>query len=190
MNQAFKKQGLTLVELILAILLLNVVLLGGISLEMGVRRIFYSSSSDAAQFNEISAIMAFITKDINRGVGWLGQLAYMSVMVDGLPTWEIRVDSNGNGIADAGDVIVGYQFDNISHQLRYYPNVNIKSNYSILSSQVESFGIDAPNDSTGFVTGVSRIYLRLRRDPSQNKSYTNPELDMESAAQYRSQSVT
>ena len=69
MRPAYKRRGLTLVELVLALLLLSVVILTGVSMELGMRRIFSSADTEAQLLQEAAPIMALVTKVINRGIG-------------------------------------------------------------------------------------------------------------------------
>ena len=169
---------MTLVELILALLLLNVVILTGISMELGMRRIYTSTDVEAQLLAEAAPIIALVTKDINRAFGDSGSAAFIA----GGNTYSLRNnDSNFNGRADSFDKWAAYRFIPGTHQLLYYPD-NSSGTNEVLSNKVMSFTIDAAQLPTA---GTLTVTLTLRKDPSSAPGYTNPEISVNSAAQLR-----
>jgi hypothetical protein len=187
MNRGCKKsQGMTLVELILAVILLNVVILTGISIELGVRRLFVSSDLEIQLLNEAGPILTMATKAVNRGIGSPMDLYYSTIAIGGHPTQRIRIDSNANFIADGNDLWVAFRFHDTNsagsqYQLWYYPNDQSPGTFYVLSDKVVNFDISVPSD------GVSTITLVLRLDPAlPAEAMTNPEITIQTRAQYRS----
>lgn len=189
MNRKSKIEGMTLLELILAVLLLNVVILTGISMELGLRRIYRSTDLEIQLLDEASPILAMVTKDINRGMGaWaLGypNWPYASSTVAGsYDEFRFRLDSriSPDGMFGTGDMWVGYRWITggaDQYQLQYYPDA-FGSDYEVLSHRVTAFSVIPPA-----ADGTSNIILELRRDPSAAAGYTNPQVNLESSAQYR-----
>lgn len=182
----FKKSGLTLVELILAVLLLNVVLMVGLSIELGVRRIFLTTDSEIVLLNEGGPIMDFVARDIGRGIGTSSDLPLSTVSLGGgNPTFRIRWDSNANGRADAADIWVAYRYINAGgnqYQLWYYPDAS-DATHDVLSDKVINFTVGA------ITNGVSTVTLQVRLDPSIAVSMANPEITLTTIVQYESLSI-
>ena len=182
-----KKRGLTLVELVLALLLLSVVIMTGVSMELGMRRIFSSADTEAQLLQEAAPITALVSKVINRGIGQNFSYPLVAIVNANEGQFTIRVDSNNNGMADAGDVWVYLRFLNnsggIQHQLRYYSD-STSASYQLLSQRVIFFNITNPVD------GFSNITLTLRRDPDNPVNLTNPEVTIQTNAQYREFSLS
>jgi hypothetical protein len=188
MTQQFRydKKAMTLVELILAIILLNIIILTGLSMELGIRRIFSSTDTEAQLLAEAVPIMTMVAKDINQAIGDvvvpLADYPYDYVSGGGESQHWIRKDVNGNGLADAGDTFVVYRYRDNSwvppYTLDYCPDIGIGS-YSLLSDRVTQFSIAAP------VNGTSNISLTLRKNASLAANYTNPQITLNTSAQYR-----
>ena len=189
MRPAYKRRGLTLVELVLALLLLSVVILTGVSMELGMRRIFSSADTEAQLLQEAAPITALVSKVINRGIGQNISYPLVAIVNANEGQFTIRVDSNNNGMADAGDVWVYFRFLNnsggIQHQLRYYPD-NTSASYQLLSQRVIFFNITNPDPVNAF----SNITLILRKDPDNPANLTNPEVTIQTKAQYREFSIS
>jgi hypothetical protein len=190
MRQAFKAKGLTLVELVLSLLLLSVVILTGVSMELGTRRIFSSTDTEAQLLQEATPIMALVSKIINRGIGQQVSNPPLTITSNSSQRlFSIRIDSNNNSRADANDIWVNLSFLNNSggvvHQLWYYPNRANSSNYTVLSRRVIFFDITNPvND------GYSNVTLTLRRDPDNPVNSTNQEVTVQTSVQYLESSVS
>ena len=186
------KNGMSLVELILAILLLNVVILTGISMELGLRRIYTSTDVESQLLGETAPIIAMITKDINRGIGDSTNppvsYPYDTTCVASAgsdPVFCIHADSSGDGIYDPmTDKEVAYRFHPSANELWYYMDASA-GGYSILSGKVTGFSV-VPQPANG--TAV--ISLSVRKDPTQAVNATNPELNITSEAQFREFSIS
>ena len=117
MTQQFRsdRKAMTLVELILAIILLNIIILTGLSMELGMRRIFSSTDIEAQLLAEAVPIMTMVAKDINQAVGDIVNVpaddAYSyDPTIPPFDKYYIRKDVNGNGLADGGDPFAEYRY--------------------------------------------------------------------------------
>ncbi|MFH1691693.1 MAG: hypothetical protein ABIC68_03875 [Candidatus Omnitrophota bacterium] len=182
----FKKDGLSLVELILAVLLLNVVLMAGLSIELGIRRIFLTADVEIVLLNEAGPILDWVSRDISRGIGTATDSPLSTVSLGaGNPTYRIRYDSNANGRADAADIWVAYRYidgGGSQYELWYYPNAS-NAAHDILSDKVVNFSIGAVTN------GVSVVTVQVRLDPSAAVSMANPEITLTTRVQYESLSL-
>ena len=183
MTQQFRsdKKGMTLVELILAIILLNIIILTGLSMELGIRRIFSSTDLEAQLLAEAVPIMTMAAKDINQAVGDIvnspADDAYSYDPTSPYFKYYIRRDTNGNGLADGNDGWAEYRYRASTYTLDYrFPNIGV---YTVLSDRVTQFSISSP------VNGTSIVSLTLRKNASSAANYTNPQVTLNSRAQYR-----
>ncbi|MBI5872788.1 MAG: hypothetical protein HZB36_01420 [Candidatus Omnitrophica bacterium] len=179
----FNDHAVTLIELILAIVLVSAIIMTGLSMELGLRRIFSSTDFETQILDEAAPIMAMVTKDINRGVGAVatGQSPYNLAGGPGNMLYQIFYDSNNNGMRDGGDTAVEYRFQSALNALNY--RRTLSASYQILSDKVIDFSIASP------VNGASTFSIRLKRDPGSATSYTNPEIWINSSALYRGYST-
>lgn len=104
-----QKKTVTLVELILAITLLAVIVLGASALEIAARRFLRSSERRAQVLNEAIYVLNHIAKSALMGIGNetvvalnTGNTLYNEQMLF------IRQDSNGNFTVDSTDTVIGY----------------------------------------------------------------------------------
>jgi hypothetical protein len=103
--------GVTLVELILAILLLNVIILTGLSMEMAVRRVLLSTDYEGQLSSEAGSVVTMVTKKINLAIG-TATAPFMSTVVTGVfTTYAFQMDTNNNGIWEPGiDQTRGFRY--------------------------------------------------------------------------------
>lgn len=175
--------GVTLIELILALVLVGVVIMTGLSMELGMRRVHSSTDVEAQLLMEAAPIISMIARDINRGIGCLAcgsfPVAYSFSATNNI----IYYDSNGNHQRDAADLGANYRYTSGTGTLDYNNNYPGGS-YLVLSNKVAGFSIAAP------VNGVSVITLQLRNNPAQAASGVNPEILVTSGAQFRECSIS
>ncbi|HAJ56872.1 MAG TPA: hypothetical protein DCL35_03770 [Candidatus Omnitrophica bacterium] len=176
MNLRSSNDGVTLIELILAMVLVGAIIMTGLSMELGLRRIYSSTDFEVHLLDEAAPIMAMVTKDINRGVG-----AVATAQSPFSGTYRIYYDSNFNGMRDAADTAVEYQYNSATYNLNY--RRTLSGPWQLLSDKVTSFSIAAP------VNGVSTFSISLKRSPSLGTGYTNPQIAVTSSAQYRGYSI-
>jgi hypothetical protein len=197
MSLKFKENGLTLVELIISILLLNVVILTGLSMEMGMRKLFTGADYTSDLEAEAASTMTFVTKKINKAIGAqaLGG-GYLPYQLIGAGRWSLLQDTNTNGIPEPGtDVRCAFRyFDSGANkgQVCYYDDVaNINGAPTmILATHCIGFDISDPaapdpDDPYGPYSGYSTVKIQLIRDISNVvPNATNPTVFSATNAQY------
>jgi len=193
MRLKFKRSsGITMVELILATILLSVVIMTGLSIEIGLRRLFLTSDREAELMGEVAPIMTFLTKKIALAPGDAGNNPYANQSTAGAGGWTRyrfhHADDNPvNGQWDAATE----GWDDFTwlrgvDELWYGRNgVNIM----MLSDKVVNLRIDSPFSAAPPHLGYSFILLTLRADPTAAMNVTNPEVTLNTTAQYRGMSV-
>lgn len=174
-----RKEGMSLVELLMALVLLNMLIMTGVSMEFGIRRVLSSADAESRVMGEISPIVTQLTKDVNRAIGNAQASpacrAYqLNILAGCNPSIVLRRDSNGNGVAEATDLTVGYGWNAASFEIRYYPNAAVAA-YDVLSNKITDFSIAAG-------TGVIRFGIRGRLLPAQAVNLSNPEITVNSSA--------
>jgi prepilin-type N-terminal cleavage/methylation domain-containing protein len=191
MLRKYNKRGLTLIELILASLLVSVVVLTGLSMEMGMRKIFSSSDFSTQLNSEAAAILAFVTKKISSGIGaqnYTNMSVYASAAQADGTSWFIGQDTDQDGVPEPGvDIAVAFRYFTSganNHQIWYYQNSAAAPTLS-LTNRATNFAIGAPT-----AIGFSAITVTLRRDPDNAANATNPEVTFNTSAQYRSASFS
>lgn len=177
-----QEKAVTLIELVLAMVLLSVVIMTGLSMELGLRRIYSTTDFEARLLEEATPIVAEVSKNINRGVGYYNQSALRSWVSGTNVYYGIVYDSNVNGMRDAWDREAIFRFSAPSFTLAYCRD-NTTGVYTDLSNRVVSFSIAAP------ANGASVVSLRLRLIPGSAANYTNPEVNITSGALYRGMSL-
>ena len=167
---------MTLIELVLSLLLLNIVILTAISMELGIRRIFTSTDLEAALLDEAAPIMALVTKDINRGIG---DDVLPSFTKPSASVYWIRLDNladvNHVAKADGGDMWAIYTFNSGNHQLTR----TFGASSVLLSDKVQWFDISFP------VNGTSTVTVQLQTTPGGSAGPTNPMIQVQTQAQFR-----
>ncbi len=175
---------MTLVELVMAIVLLSVVILTGVSIEMGMRRIFSSADAEAQLLGEAGPIMSLLSRDITRAIG---DEAFPAYNVSSNATSRVifvRIDSGTPGTPDAGDRIEAFNWTNASGRPRFYYAANYTSgDAEYLSGRVVSF-----TAALNATTGLLDVSISLRNNTVLAASPTNPEAVIRT--RYRSRAAT
>lgn len=185
MKRLFKAQrALTLIELILSILLLNVVILTGFSLEMTIRRILLTVDRETLLMSEAAPILDMLTRTINRAIGDAGTLPYNTVSLGSFdPTLRLLVDSDYNAQADVDDRWTAFRWTSggvgVRNQLWFYRNASDLTTYEILSNKVAGFSWSGPINNT------MTINLVMRSNVSLGVSISNPQVTLTTAAHFR-----
>jgi hypothetical protein len=177
--------GVTLVELILAILLLNVIILTGLSMEMAVRRVLLSTDYEGQLSSEAGSVVTMVTKKINLAIG-TATAPFMSTVVTGVfTTYAFQMDTNNNGIWEPGiDQTRGFRYYTSGvNQYRVYLMRN-GVEVMLLTNRSMNFAI-VPN----FTDGSANVTVTLRRDPANAINLTNPEATLVSFGQVRAASL-
>lgn len=119
--------GITLLELLIAISLLSLIVIGFSGLELFGRYQVVGSDKRTRVQNEAAHVVEHMAKNLANAVGNRNNFP-VTVLTDGL---RVRIDSNLNGAADAGDLEIAYQLvPENKNIMRYY------SNYSSVSEDI------------------------------------------------------
>lgn len=173
MRRLFKTRGMTMIELVMAIVLLNIVILTGISIEMGMRRIFTSTDIEAQLLGEAGPILSLLSRAVIPAIGdgRSGFEAYRAVTSGTDSLLYVYADAGTLGVRDSGDreILFNLSSTNVG-QPRFYYSANTSTGISeMLSSHVALFNVNL--DDT---TGLLDISMDLRSNISQAVSVTNP----------------
>jgi Tfp pilus assembly protein PilW len=143
------RKTLTLIELIIALSLLMMVILGATSFDLASVEFLKSSERKTAVVNEANFILDHIQKNVAKAVGYVEKSGIS--MASNVLT--IRVDNNNTPSDFADDTSVTYTYDPIQHTLVF-------SDGTTLSKRVCAFDMD---------TASWRIEVKdfeLRYDPN------------------------
>lgn len=127
------RKSVTLGELLIAVTLLGVIILGTIAFDTASRELLRSSERRVEVVNDATFILEHIHKNVLRGIGDITSAGRRAVRVvnhpDGLVSelliWQ---DSNGDGVLTPGspDRQVKYIFDRSNHTVTFEGNLLIK----------------------------------------------------------------
>jgi len=158
------KKSVTLMELIMAIALMGVVVLGVTSFDVGSRRFLQASERKTQVLNEATLIMDRISRDALTAVGTVNAAA-VTVAAN---TITINQDTNQDGIADT---VVSYTM--AGNQIQRI----VGANAEVLT-----------NRATGFVpaavvnSNTARVMINLLFNPAQpQNAFDNPLITIESS---------
>lgn len=177
-----KNSGLTLLELLIAMSILAIIVLGFASIDIFANRQVLSSNKRIKLQNDMSLILGYMTKDLKRAIGNTAISGQEPITIDSAGT-RIYVDAGstsdeapGNGIrGDQRDHYVCYNLDGASHGLRYYRNYSTSppGSYEVLSNKIAYF-------LTSLTSGNNTlsVEIRARWDPSSSVTVDNPEISM------------
>jgi len=166
------KKSVTLLEFVVAMILLTVVVLGAFAFNMASLSFFRSSNRKAEVVNEASFLLEHMHKHISQAIGHQGSGGITitdSVGADGIcETVSLRID-NGTPHDFSDDTTAIYQLNAASNQLQFDPGTGTRE---ILSSRVTDFQVNCASDDNE----VEVIQLTVRYDPTQAMtSRENPE---------------
>ena len=198
------KKTITLVELILATVLLMTIILSATSLDIATRYFFKSSDLKAKVLNEASLITEHIAKNALFSVGEGGLKVSaddgditrraFSVSADGNRLkirQDLRSDNNYYQSLDTpqdsnDDRCVEYMFDSTTHTVTYarYTNYNCTGTSQTITLTNKLMPLQGEKYVTYDPTHPFRIAisLKLRHNPAKAAdSKTNPEMDLKTA---------
>ncbi|RLJ09805.1 MAG: hypothetical protein DRP15_02345 [Candidatus Aenigmatarchaeota archaeon] len=166
------KRTITLIELILAIVLLGVIILSATAIDVASRYFFKSSDTKTQVLNEVSFILEHIQKNASQATGW--------------------IDDSGFNLPSSTRLLIREDFDNDTwveyrrqrNRFRFSPDGG--TNWETLSSRI----VDNPDiDGDGFPEPVFSlspsgteiiVTLTARYDPSRSyDSKTNPQVSLQ-----------
>lgn len=169
-------KAITLMELIVAISLLGVIILGVASFDLGSRQMFKSSERKTQVMNEAALILDRIAKDAITGIGDVGNPA----IAVNATTLDIRQD-NGDGVRNAGDTIVSYVFSSGAYTLTRAIGA---APAETISNKVVSFTTSLPGGNTAIIA------LTLRKNPADpENAFDNPQATIQSIVEVPAWSV-
>jgi len=169
-------KALTLTELIVAISLLGVIIIGVASFDLGSRQMLKSSERKTQVMNAAALILDRISKDALTGIGDVNNPAITVTAT----TLDIRQD-DGDGIRNAGDTIVAYVFSSGAHTLTRQVGAGT---VETVSNKVVNFTTNLPGDNT---VGVS---ITLRQNPAAaEQALDNPQATVQSSIEVPAWSV-
>jgi Tfp pilus assembly protein PilW len=192
----FGKKSISLIELIIAMVLLGVMILAIYGFHSASRNLFSASETKSEILNELNYVLNHIEKSIYMATGWQGRPAVE--IITGSPDYTVKIyqDLNsgvtnpteiGNPLNTPGkfddDRIVTYSFDINNNTIVYEVNDNNPltpaSVTRTLTNRLISVDLSYVKDSSGNnIFGTLQINdLTLRYDPGKNPHFeTNPEI--------------
>ncbi len=185
------RTGVTLLELLIAISLLVVIVLGFSSIDLFSRYHVMSSDRRAKLQNDASYVLEHMAKNIGQGIGDINNSTVdpsdivsdtaIKVWVDGNPYASPAVSPNGRRDAYPDDRQIAYRYRTTGseqYQFWYYavcrgPNCNQSGSTSpeVLSSKITNF-TRTPADNYVY------IQVTARWQPDQAASVDNPEITL------------
>jgi len=124
-------RGISLMELVIALILLGLVVIGISHLELFCRYNFVSTDRKTKIINDAGYVMAHMSKQIGRAIGNAGDVAVhidnpaLAACTNNVRVW---IDSDDSGIKTNTDQEVMYCYNSAAHTISYY------SNYSTVAS--------------------------------------------------------
>jgi len=129
MNSPRFNKSLTLIEMLLAMALISVVVLGFFAIDLFSRNHLLGTDRQARLQNEISHLLGHMTKNIigtdSRGgaIGDINQSPVEIGAIDADNALLVLVDWNNNGYRDAGDKQIAYRYrGDPDYQMWFYPD--------------------------------------------------------------------
>ncbi|PIP18707.1 MAG: hypothetical protein COX41_06770 [Candidatus Omnitrophica bacterium CG23_combo_of_CG06-09_8_20_14_all_41_10] len=188
--ESHRKKSVTLIELIIAIILVSVIILGINSIDIFSRYHLISSDRRAKLQNDLSYCLDHITKEASKAIG--NEAIFTSgsvVLINPNTTLDIFTDANGNGMRDiAGsapkDKWIRYWFDSANYQLKYYADCTDATTPSCAGTpEILTKKITAFIPSVDFVTNGNYIDVSItgRWNPASALSPDNPEITMQAS---------
>lgn len=194
MSPPSRIKSVTLLELLTAIILISIVVIGIVSIELFSRYQVLSSDRRARLQNEASSALEHISKQISLAIGNTVSDPAVRAYANGSGV-RIRVDSNQNSMVDAADNWIAYRQENIGNpatdsEIRYYENagsgeVPAGSYESIARKLVISQGgsiglefIGSFNAQRWLTDRIIEAKVVCRFNPAQSASVDNPEVTM------------
>lgn len=168
-----KLEGFSLIELILALVLLSTVILTAITVEVSVRKMQAKVQFKADLLNELIPVVEKMKKDFKMQIG---NLDYPGLYVDAGRNWfAVRVDADNSGTITSGDEWHAYRWNTtVGDPLEYSPNnFTTPDLYDVIANNITYFMVYHPfgnsyND-TGLVINIgTRENPALPEDPVTN----------------------
>jgi Tfp pilus assembly protein PilW len=182
LNLNLRNKSVTLLELLLAVALMSLVVLGFTSIDMFSRQNVVSSDRRARIQNAVAFCMAHMSKNIAKAVGSKNNPpTTVPDTIGSDSAIKIWVDSNDNGKLDAStiDKQIAYAYNATTYQLKYYANfTDAPASSEILSDKIVS-DLGVSNVTYSSTNNYIGIKIKGRWIPSDaNVTPDNPEVSM------------
>ncbi len=164
-------KSVTLVELLIAVVLLSVIVIGFSSIDTFSRLQVMSSDRRAKLQNDASYALEHMAKEISMAIG---DFNYNPVTIeDSNKRIRVYIDANNDG--QRNDYEIAYQYDSANYQIQYY------SPYPSVTPETISKKISAcvfNHTWNGTKENFVKVDIAARWDPAQAVSLDNPEISM------------
>lgn len=180
---ATKTRSMTLLELVVALVLLTGVVMGAFGVSFFANNQVIQSERGVKVQNEAAIVLAHMTRNISQGIGDVIDPPVNTADIGGDTAIQVFIDSNLNGVQDAADNRVAYRYDN--NEIRFCPQcgnnpcTNCNPNWN--STEIISNRIVPVNPVIfNFVPGNNFIEVQItaRYNPAQAQSAVNPEVTL------------
>jgi len=172
-------QAVTLMELMVALILLGAVVLTAYTLELSMRRMQVKPSVQTKILNELIPAIEMIDKDFNKKVGYRfnASLWITDINECGHMYQRARVviipDTDNSGNITSSDEVHAYWFNCTNRQILYSPS-NSSANVQVVANGVDFFSAESLLNGTAL-----KLMLRGRKDGSANEDpITNPGVNL------------
>ena len=179
------RNGLSLTELMVAILLLSLITLAATSAELTSRR-FYETSRDQIHVqDEVKLAMEHIVRHIQQGTGTSDAPGFrasggtqLEVDIDGLKTSVYDGQFDGAGVNDG---TVRYTYQAANFRIEFDPDTDVGGNEENLTGDyITDCDFDIGNSPNQV-----EIHIEARNDPSQAVGPNNPQASLDTSVVLR-----
>jgi len=187
MNPRLNK-SVTLVELLIAVCIFALIVIGFSSIDTFSRYHVVSSDRRAKLQNDASYVLEHMAKEIGKAIGDVNNSTVDTANIGGDAAVQVWIDYNQNGQRDAGDREIAYRFTGspAAYQIKFCPEctngpcTNCNPNWNsteILSSRISSF--TSTYSSTDNYVGINiTACWDAQNNPGTCGSLDNPRLEM------------
>ena len=166
-EQYNNKKGLTLIELLIAICIFALIIIGFSSIDTFSRYHVITSDRRAKLQNDASYVLGHMAKNLTGtgtsggAVGDANNYPVQPTNISGNNGITFRVDSNNNGKLDGSDKQIAYTYSAANYQIWYYSNyTDYPDSYEVLTQQnpVTGYSHIRPNFSSDISQPTYRSY--------------------------------
>jgi len=182
-------KGTTLLELLVAVILVSVIVLAIANIDLFSRFQIISSDRRAVLQNQVSFALEHMSKNLVRAIGDFNLPAINITTNPGGTEIRAWIDASGDGKRGSGDCEIAYRFT--GYQIWYYepccsstPELIARNIASLVTNP--GVGSVIPNTTTGNRLDIT---IAARWKPQQAKSVDNPEVAMSASIQMPSVST-
>lgn len=179
-----KQRGTTLIELLIAVGLLLLVVLGFQSIHLFSNYHVINADRRAKLQNESVYTLQHMAKEISKAIGDISQSAVEISDISSDTAIKVYIDYNQNGQRDGGDRQIAYRFTGTTgspsdrYQIWYYSNyVNPSSSYEVISRNVTLF---EPTTTGNYVNVKITVCWDSDGNPVACGTQDNPGITMQS----------